>query len=159
MGRWHNQYVDGCVHFCTATVSGWRPLLTARAISVLYAAWDSARRDLAVRVLAYVVMPEHFHLLLWAERGAAMRTFLERTLGATSKQLQPGGGFWKERPRVLPVWSNKVLRAKVDYLHQNPVLRGLVATAEQWMDSSFREIEMGRTDVPFRCDGWEGMFI
>jgi putative transposase len=153
MSRWHNQYIDGCVHFCTATVSGWRPLLHGEAIAVLYGAWDSARRELAVRVLAYVVMPEHFHLLLWAERGAAVRAFLQRTLSATSRRLQPGGGFWKERPRVLPVWSNKVLKTKLDYVHQNPV-----AAADQWLHSSFREIEMGRLDVPFRCDSWEGMF-
>jgi hypothetical protein len=59
---------------------------------------------------------------------------------------------------VLPVWSNKVLKTKLDYVHQNPVLRELVAAADQWLHSSFREIEMGRLDVPFRCDSWEGMF-
>ena len=155
MSRWHNQYLNGHAHFCTATVSEWRPLLQRNAVTLVYEEWETARQVLAVQILAYVVMPEHFHTVLWAEQGRSISRFLQRTLGLTSHRLQPGGGLWKERPRVLPVWSRRVLKTKVDYLHANPVRRGLVEFADQWEHSSFRQIEIGLTQVPFLCDSWE----
>ena len=63
MSRWHNRYLDGHAHFCTATVSGWRPLLTGPALAMLYRQWAAAREATEVRVLAYVVMPDHCHTL------------------------------------------------------------------------------------------------
>jgi putative transposase len=159
MSRWHNVYLDGHVHFCISTVAGWEPRLTAPAKALLYREWEAVRRDYCVRVLAFVVMPEHFHLLLWAERGVDVRRFLQRVLANTSRQLQRGGRFWKERPRVLAVWSPRVMRDKLDYIHLNPLKRELVAKPEDWRDSSFREIELGLADGPFVCDSWDGIWV
>jgi len=91
--RWHNHYLDGHPHFCTATVSGWRPLLSGNAIATLYREWAAVRRALGVKVLAYVVMPEHFHVVLWSESDERVCRFLQRTLGLTSRTFQPGRGF------------------------------------------------------------------
>jgi len=132
-------------------------LLTGAATRVLYEEWSAAREALVVRVLAYVLMPDHFHLLLWAEQGARVRKFLQRTLAVTSKKLEPGRRFWKERPRVLPVYSREVLQTKVDYLHGNPVRRGAVASPAEWRDSSYRQVVMGCDDAPFVCDSWDGI--
>lgn len=159
MSRWHNQYLDGHAHFCTATVSGWRPLLRGHLVAELYRQWAAARRALGVHVLAYVVMPEHFHTVLWAERGQSISRFLQRTLGLTSEAFRPGGGFWKERPRVLPVRSAKVLKTRVDYLHANPVRRHLVADPGDWEHSSYRQLVLGKGHPAFRCDDWEGIAL
>jgi REP element-mobilizing transposase RayT len=159
MSRWHNWYLDGCAHFCTTTVAGWEARLVGDAKSVVYEEWEGARQAYAVRVLAFVVMPAHSHLLLWAQRGASVRTFLQHTLANTSRRLQRGGGFWKERPRVLGIWSRRVLEIRRDYIHDNPVRGELVQRPEDWLDSSFRELELGATDVPFRCDSGEGIGV
>jgi prepilin-type processing-associated H-X9-DG protein len=45
---------------------------------------------------------------------------------------QPGGGYDRN------ITSSAVLRAVIDYLHANPVRRGLVARAEDWEWSSAR---------------------
>jgi putative transposase len=155
MSRWHNQQLDSHAHFCTATVSRWRPLLVGEATSVIYAAWEAARGLLGVGVLAYVIMPSHLHTVLWCEEGMKVRRFLQRTLSVTSKALEPDARFWKERPRVLAIYSQEVLETKVDYLHANPVRRGLVSSPADWPHSSYRQIEQGLTEVPFVCDGWE----
>jgi REP element-mobilizing transposase RayT len=159
MSRWHNRYLDAHAHFCTATISGWRPVLVDEALDVLYREWNAAREALGVRVLAYVAMPEHFHLLLWAEQGRSVRRFLQRTLGLTSHLLQPGGGLWKERPRVLPVSSGRLLQVKVDYLHDNPLRRGLAPGPADWEHSSYRQLVLGSAEVPFTCDSWEGISL
>jgi putative transposase len=130
-------------------------VLTDDRVEVVYEEWDAARKALDVQVLAYAIMPDHFHAILWGEQGRSIRRFLQRTQGLTSHRLRPGGGFWKERPRVLPVYSRKVLETKVNYLHANPVRRGLVASPADWVHSSYRQVEQGLTDVPFLCDSWD----
>jgi len=154
MDRWHNYYPDGHAYFCTATVSDWRPLLKGEAIDILWQEWEKARQALDVKVLAYCVMPEHIHVVLWSEIGKNAAKFLHRILAQTSRHLQPGGGFWKERPRVLPIHSRNVLKAKVDYIHRNPIRRELVANAEDWEYSSFRQIVLGAHSAKFVCDEW-----
>ena len=104
-------------------------------------------------------MPEHFHVVLWSESGESVCRFLQRTLGLTSETFQPGGGFWKERPRVLPVRSGKVLSTKVDYLHANPVRRNLVADPGDWEHSSYRQLVLGSPRAAFHCDDWEGISL
>ena len=125
MSRWHNHYPDGHAFFCTYTVQDWAPKLDDTAVSVLYDEWSKARLALGVSVLAYCIMPEHVHMILWSQSGDNVRKFMHRTMAQTSRRLRPGGGFWKERPRVLPVYSRRVLDVKVDYIRANPVRRGL----------------------------------
>jgi len=155
MSRWHNYYPDCHAFFCTFTVADWQPLLGGPAVEVLHEEWEKARASLGVRVLAYCVMPNHVHMLLWAKTGESVKKFLHRTIAQTSRRLKPGGGFWKERPRVLPIHSKAVLRAKKDYLHLNPVRAGLVQMPEQWPHSSYAQLELGLESSEFACDSWD----
>ncbi|MEN6584017.1 MAG: transposase, partial [Armatimonadota bacterium] len=143
MPRWHNNYPDGHAFFCTYSVQDWSPCLDNNAIPVLYDEWEKARQALGVRVLAYCVMPDHVHIVIWNELGENACKFLHRTIAQTSRRLKPGGGLWKERPRVILVYSRRVLNIKVDYVHNNPVRRGLVASPELWPHSSFCQLEFG----------------
>lgn len=90
MARWRNFYLDGHAHLVTGTVRDWRPLLKGEAVEVLYREWSTARARLCVRVLAYVVMPEHFHAILWAECGhePAAQTMLCHALMAMPCALE-----------------------------------------------------------------------
>ncbi|MHB9035123.1 MAG: transposase [Armatimonadota bacterium] len=159
MPRWHNYYLDNHAHFCTTSVYDFRRLLIGDAVGIIYEEWNRARESFGVRVLAYVVMPEHFHLITWAAHGDSIRAFVSRTLGETSKRLQPGGGFWKERPHVLPLYSQQVLKVKMDYLHRNPLRRELVVNPEDWEHSSFRQLIMGDCAPSFRCDDWGNILL
>ena len=159
MNRWHNYYIDNNAHFLTATVTDWRPLLRDEAVHVLYDEWSIARQALNVRVLAYCIMPEHYHAILWAEIGDNIRKYIHRTHAQTSRQLQPGGGLWKERPHVLPIYNKDILQTKLDYLHRNPVRRELVINPEEWEHSSFRQLILRHSNVVFVCDDWDGMLI
>ena len=150
MGRWHNHYVDGMAHFCRASVSKRQPVLNHAGAQVLYKEWERGRTALSVSVLAYVIMPDHVHMLVWSEQGKRIQDFLQRTLSRTSKKLGDGGKFWKERARVVPVYSDKVMRIKLDYIHNNPVKECLAVTADEWPHSGFAQIELGRSDGAVR---------
>ena len=45
--------------------------------------------------------------------------------------------FWKEKPRVFPISKEIDIIKKLDYIHNNPVRRGLVKSPEDWEYSSF----------------------
>ncbi len=49
--------------------------------------------------------------------------------------------FWKTRAYAFTVTTEKALHAKLDSIHKNPITRGLVERAEQWVWSSFRYYE------------------
>ncbi|MCX6345565.1 MAG: transposase [Armatimonadetes bacterium] len=154
LNRWHNYYQDDHPHFCTATITDWKPMLQGANVNVLYDVWNESRIKLGVKVLAYVVMPDHYHVILESGEGKAVTEFLRRTASLTSKRLQPGGGLWKERPMVLPIHSADVLRTKVDYIHRNPLRKELVLNPEDWLHSSFRQLVMGEIGAAFVCDDW-----
>ena len=41
--------------------------------------------------------------------------------------------------KPIELWSNKVIKQKIDYVHQNPVEAGLVYKAEEYVYSSARD--------------------
>ena len=47
--------------------------------------------------------------------------------------------FWRHDNRPIELWSNKVIREKVNYIHQNPVEEGLVYKAEEYVYSSAKD--------------------
>jgi putative transposase len=116
-------------------------------------------------VAAFVLMPEHLHLLvylpkeglphrfcmLWRGRAARRVTaLLERssdcaTLNAIAEHARPGRRYrvWKEQVRSLPITTERKLTTIVDYIHSNPVRRGLVQGPAEWELSSCRHYECG----------------
>ena len=45
---------------------------------------------------------------------------------------------WERRYYPFNVYSEQKLQEKLDYMHANPVKRGLVSSPEEWLWSSFR---------------------
>ena len=129
------------------------------------------RAKLGIRWVGYVVMPEHVHLLLFpipvgADAPVGVSTVLHdlkqyvgrhgkealRSIWREAQSLgrQPmdawamGSGakpFWKTRVYDFNVTTEKTLHAKLDYMHKNPITRGLAERAEQWVWSSYRYYE------------------
>ncbi len=44
--------------------------------------------------------------------------------------------FWRHDNKPIELWSNKVIREKINYIHKNPVEAGLVFKAEDYVYSS-----------------------
>jgi putative transposase len=124
-------------------------------------ALEHARVRFGFQLWAYVLMPDHVHLLVHpGNTPERMSRFLQavkervarhaiRYLQANSPEWlarltvregtrvrhrfwQPGGGYDRN------ITSIEALRAMIDYIHANPVRRGLVAKAEDWQWSSAR---------------------
>jgi len=106
-------------------------------------------------VVGYVVMPEHFHLLITEPEigtpSTVMQVLKQRTAHALlprrkrrdprQHQLfpdEPHRAFWQARLYDFNVWTTKKRAEKLRYMHRNPVKRGLVDSPEQWRWSSYR---------------------
>jgi len=124
------------------------------------------RAQLGFRIIGYVLMPEHCHLLLWPSESAnpsqIMQQLEERVAKFILKHLRPNSEFawcrrmldrfrlpptvhhhahdrvWQRRFYDFNVWSDRKIREKLDYLHHNPVERRLVEKPGDGPWSSWR---------------------
>ena len=124
-------------------------------------ALQQARTQCGFQLWAYVLMPELVHVVVYpGEAPELMCRFLQAVKEPVARQAihylkstapewlarltvgegqrlrqrfcQPAGGYDRN------ITSMQSLRAMIDYLHTNPVRRGLVAGAEDWEWSSAR---------------------
>ena len=93
-------------------------------------------------VFGYVVMPEHVHLLMSEPNEALLGVALQALKISVSKRAKERP-FWQARYYDFNVftWSKRV--EKIDYIHWNPVKRGLVEKPEDWRWSSCRYYQTG----------------
>ena len=94
--------------------------------------------------MAYVIMPDHVHLLA-QPRGDSnisefMASFEKRTARCINEHLGRKGAVWRKEFFDHMLRSHEHLEELVRYIHDNPVRRGLVSPAEEWAFSSWQEI-------------------
>lgn len=65
--------------------------------------------------------------------------------------------FWQARYYDFNILSEVKVSEKLNYIHRNPVVRGLVAGPEDWFWSSFRHYatgEMGTVEIESYWTAW-----
>ncbi len=121
---------------------------------------DAANEELAMQLAAFVLMPEHVHLLILPiEPEPAINRYLAHVKQPMSKWVKqrlvemnspllkrltveerPGKTcfrFWQEGPGYdRNLTTPGVIEAAIEYIHVNPVRRGLVKQAVDWKWSS-----------------------
>jgi putative transposase len=135
-----------CLHFLTFSCYRREPLLdTASARDTFEAELERVRRWYGLCVSAYVVMPEHVHLLVSEPERAPLSVAVQMLKQNVSRKLRKPGmrQFWYVRYYDFPVWSEEKRIEKLRYIHRNPVNRGLVGRPEDWHWSSFRHYASG----------------
>jgi putative transposase len=108
---------------------------------------EEMRRRWEFRVVGYVVMPEHVHLLLSGPRTQKLSVAVQMLKQTVSRRLGvKDESFWTPRYYDFNVWSSKKISEKLEYMHFNPVKRGLAYEGIDWRWSSARfyaGLEMG----------------
>ncbi len=153
--------IPGNAHELTFSTLGRRPLLNSDRVKKWFLEnLDTARSRWNFHVWAYVLMPEHVHLLIWPQsesysiskiligikKPVAYRAIsylretnpeklhalkVEEASGKNSYHLwQPGGGYDRNICVESTVW------ASIDYIHNNPVRRGLSESPDGYAWSS-----------------------
>jgi len=135
---------------------------------------DAARLKQAFDLWAYVIMPEHVHPVLLPGDGVQISKILQAIkrpitrkaehwlethspdflAELTDKQpngkithrfWQRGGGYDRNLRSIPDVYE------KIEYIHANPVRRGLVENPEDWPWSSYNSWQTG-TGYPIQLD-------
>jgi len=158
--RLDRRYGRGDLHFITCSCYRRMPLLrTQRARNVFPRILSEVRDRYDFALWGYVVMFEHFHLLMGEPAtgtpGTVMQVLKQRVSralrGRLRRKASPGQmrlwdepvvhrypHFWQRRFYDFNVWSARKKNEKMNYMHFNPVKRGLVAHPKEWIWSSYR---------------------
>jgi REP element-mobilizing transposase RayT len=127
--------------------------------SVVCGALNEARKSGKFLILAYVIMPDHLHVISDCEKKAAvvlrfMNGLISRRIidflkqeghNSSLEKLRHASyrrgheySLWKHHPNVRLLTSESMFMQRVHYTHQNPVRLGLVERAEEYKYSSAR---------------------
>ena len=161
-------HIEGHVYYVTTVVYGRLPIFTRPTYVVaLIDSLNFYRFKLAFKLLGYVIMHDHAHLMIWPQGSATisdiMRDYKKFTSGRIIRQTEAEGNrdwlaafceagkntgrsdhkvwqddFWDEN-----VYTEHFLRQKLNYMHRNPVRAGLVEQPEQYPYSSYRNYVQG----------------
>jgi putative transposase len=161
--RW---YGGGDLHYLTCSCYQRKPFLgSASRRDLFLKIFEEVRQKYEFQVIGYVVMPEHIHLLIGEPDERSVAVAVQVLKQRVSRQClargrsrlpqddaPPPPPFWYPRSYDFNVFSQKKVAEKLDYIHWNPVKRGLVASPEQWRWSSYRYYALGE-DGPVKIDG------
>lgn len=165
---------DSYAHFVTTkTYRGQRIFDDAKCYRIVTEDIKYYSRQFDFEVVAYCVMPDHLHLIVWWDVDRYPRltisTIMHRIKGRSAKRISDyllagRRGFHappknsrgikasatqeKNTRDTIPIWqpsfydfniySEKMLRQKVEYIHWNPVRAGLCSRPEDWRWSSLQ---------------------
>lgn len=111
-----------------------------------------AQRRSSLRLLAYCVMPNHFHLVAWPSFDGQLSPFMHWLAVTHSRRWHQSmgtagtGSVYQGRFKAFPIQTDEHLLTVCRYVEQNALRAGLVARAEAWPWSSVSEV--GR-----KCNG------
>ncbi len=169
-------------HFVTFSCRHRRTYFVSRELFELFVqCLEEMRLRFDLSIYGYVVMPEHVHLLLseparvrlaaaihflklaFAKRARSLRfpgaripeaQVSAQSTGANLGHNRTSSSFWEKRYHDRNVRDYDEFVAKLDYVHWNPVKRGLVRMEEEWKWSSYRHYAMREIGVVEIESGW-----
>ena len=159
--KWTNLKIPGALHFITGNIYNRIPIFRRESCCLeFFKIASELRTDWPAKVIAYVLMPDHFHLIVnpqdgnitgfaGALKGKVAMKMIEITgqLFALPKPRSDGAihEVWQDSFKAIPLWSAWMIWQKINYIHANPVKAGLVKSAREYRWSSFRAFY---TDLP-----------
>jgi putative transposase len=158
--------VEHNVQFFTATILEWKTLLTDDAFKdIIINSLLFLKNEKSIVVYAFVLMPNHIHLIWQIQDGYKPNVIQQRFLKFTAQQMKfrlldtndtqlenfkvkakdRQYQFWERNAHVFDLWSPKLIIQKLDYIHNNPLQEKwqLVELAENYKYSSARFYETG----------------
>jgi REP element-mobilizing transposase RayT len=163
-------------HFVTSTIVERLPVFTTAACcDIVVRSLAYCRQQKALKVHGWVIMDNHFHAIVSGpELSRTIADLRKFTAHEILVQLKVEGRdwllnqlsyfcaahkqssahqVWQEGVHPQSITTDAMMLQKLEYLHNNPVKRGLVASPEHWRYSSAHEWLPGALRV-LRVDPW-----
>jgi putative transposase len=130
-------YLDRCWYVISASTLDHLPLLHIERAKTFMR--DKLRFQTQLR--AWVILDNHYHLLLRTDRGLDLARFIGRLHGSTSRQINLWDGVterqvWHNYWDTC-IWDEVGLWTRFNYIHNNPVKHGYVRDPVDWPFSSY----------------------
>jgi len=168
-------------HFISGYVRHRLPLFQLRPdfVSLFLQALCFYREKSGLRIFGYVVMPDHYHLLVGFPKEVRVRDFLRdfksyvgkeiverlrkeeafdllesfRLSHPRKRQRDPNYAVFQPDNDDRVIYSERFFRQKLNYIHNNPVRKNLAPAAADYQGSSCRSYLSGEPH-PIRLDSW-----
>ena len=102
---------------------------------------ETARRRLDFLLYGHVLMPDHWHGLIWTGYPLTISDAIHdvKKVSALKPHRLRGtqGPVWQHQFRDRFVRHAREFGERLEYMHLNPVRKGLVSKPEQWRWSSY----------------------
>lgn len=103
-----------------------------------------------LRCYHYCLMPNHVHLLLYAEHAQTLVTSLQRLQLSYAwyhrRIYRTSGHLWQGRYKSLPILDDPYLLEAGRYIERNPLEAKLAEKPELYSWSSYRHTALGQPD-------------
>lgn len=99
---------------------------------------EETLRMYPMRILAYCLMPNHWHFVLWPQQDGEMSAFLQRLTNTHTQRWQRAhaavgeGHLYQGRFKSFPVETDDHFYALTRYVERNALRANLVESAEAW---------------------------
>jgi putative transposase len=146
-------------HFMTCTVMEWLPVFTrSEMVLIVLDSWRYQREHEGLRLYGCVVLENHLHFIAQAKNlnkcVSSFKSFTARQIidfleaqhveqlltrlrfSKRAHKVDREYQFWQEGVHAELIFSEAMMREKLDYIHANPVKRGYVNLPEHWRYSS-----------------------
>ncbi|MEK6570800.1 MAG: transposase [Bacteroidota bacterium] len=183
MGRRGRSIVSdqGNILFVTTTVMNFGRVFSCDEVyySILLDSLKYVLIEHRATLFAFVFMPSHIHLIVGLPVGEhisdMMRDFKKFTSTKIRQQLERDSqtmwverlhsNAWGKKRQVFKLWMDRfddvvvyteeIMRIKVDYIHENPVRAGLVQRPEDWKFSSARNYSYDDHSLIYVATDWK----
>lgn len=148
-------------YFITSTINSWLPVFTRQdAADVIFDSWRYLQSEREFQLFAYVILENHLHMVVSApELSSVVQSFksytarqlinllkerqavtLLRQLRATKRRHKKQSEYqvWEEGGKPKQIQNDGMMWQKIEYAHNNPVVRGFVDDPVHWRWSSAR---------------------
>jgi REP-associated tyrosine transposase len=129
------------IFFITVNLQRALPPLGAGEYPLVAAALEASRRKLHFLLHGYVLLPDHWHGLIWTAHPLTISRVVQdikwTSATALNRSRHTTGTVWQHQFWDRFVRHARGLRQRLDYMHWNPVRKGLVKKPEEWPWSSY----------------------
>lgn len=114
-----------------------RSALLVERIDALFSAWRNARRRVPHRIIAFVVMPDHIHVVVsMRDGGDDYSRLIQDFKKGFTRRVYAVGSPWQSRFWEHTVRDERDLANHIAYIHHNPVKHGWCEAPTDWRYSS-----------------------
>ena len=147
--NFHRYYFPGQIVFITQNVKDKKPEFNnPELISLLINTLHNTKERYPFKMLAYVFLPDHFHLLIQPQGKTNFSKIMHSLKFNFTRAYKKKIGisyplnFWQKRFWDHVIRDETDLENHIHYIHYNPVTHGYVNDPSEWQTSSYKSWAM-----------------